>query len=181
MSRNVACTESDWTVHASCELRHEDLHKQSVRTQIFYCGTLNLATLRRLLTLAAIWSLSGIAILFFTSHPCGMILNLCTLDFSLKQAYNIQSFRCARRRFKISPRAKVTPRVAGVTSSLYTCVMCHCVTTASAYTSGGPLSLSKTVFCTNSSSHRVAPIVHYADPSQSPTSTSGKDSSRRCS
>ena len=80
----------------------------------FYGGTLNLATLRRLLTLAAIWSLSGIASLLFTRHPCRMILNLCTLDFCLRQEYNIQRFRCARRRFQ---GVKISPRASGIHST----------------------------------------------------------------
>ena len=32
--RHVACTNNDWTVHIKCELWHEVLSKQSVRTQI---------------------------------------------------------------------------------------------------------------------------------------------------
>ena len=36
----------------------------------FYGGILNLATSRRLLTLAAIWSHSGIARVLVTNHPC---------------------------------------------------------------------------------------------------------------
>ena len=39
--------------------------------------------------------------------------------------------------------AKVTPRVTGVTLSLYTCVMWYCVITAPAYTSAGNLSLKQ--------------------------------------
>ena len=39
--------------------------------------------------------------------------------------------------------ANVTPRVTGVTFSLYTCVMCCCVISASAYTSAGPLRLKQ--------------------------------------
>ena len=42
----------------------------------------------------------------------------------------------------------MTPRVTGATSSLYTCVMCYCATTASAYTSAGPLSLKQNGVCT---------------------------------
>ena len=66
----------------------------------FSGGTLNFATLRRLLTLAAIWSHSGIARVLFTSHQCRMVRNLCTLNLCLRQEYNIQRFPCARRRFK---------------------------------------------------------------------------------
>ena len=39
-------------------------------------------------------------------------------------------------------------RVTGVTISLYTCVMCYCVTTASMYTSAGALSLKHIGVCT---------------------------------
>ena len=53
--------------------------------------------------------------------------------------------------------AKVTPRVAGVTFSLYMCAMCYCVITAPACSPEGPLRLKRTVF-SNLSSHQVAPI-----------------------
>ena len=49
----------------------------------------------------------------------------------------------------------------GVTSSLYTCVMCYCVIIAPAYTSAGPWSLKQNGV-TRQSSHRVAPTVHCA-------------------
>ena len=53
-SPHVARTNNDRTVHPKCELPHEVLNKQSVRTQILHAGTPKLTTLRRLLTLAAI-------------------------------------------------------------------------------------------------------------------------------